>query len=74
MSFIVTGNKDFLSKKSQFYGIKNIAIKGKTIIKENVVLRGDLRRTGGGNSYVHWQAFSYTSKWSQMLGFFKINV
>jgi hypothetical protein len=47
MSFIVTGNKDFLSKKSQFYGIKNIAIKGRTIIRENTILRGDLKRTGG---------------------------
>jgi dynactin-5 len=51
MSFIVTGNKDFLSKKSQFYGIKNIAIKGKTVIRENVVMRGDLRRAGGERNH-----------------------
>ncbi|KAJ8325692.1 hypothetical protein O5D80_005891 [Batrachochytrium dendrobatidis] len=43
-----TGNK--VSRKAHIYGIQNIVLGGKTIIQDNAVLRGDLRRAGAGHS------------------------
>ena len=42
--FIQTGNQDFINKKSHLFGIKNIAVKGESIIEQGAILRGDLRR------------------------------
>ncbi|TPX45266.1 hypothetical protein SeMB42_g04070 [Synchytrium endobioticum] len=45
-----TGNK--VSRASTIVGSQNIIMGGKSIIREDCVLRGDLRRTGGGHSVV----------------------
>lgn len=52
--YIQTGNKDFISKKSQLFGIKNVAVKGESIIEENVMLRGDLRRFSYNFLNIHY--------------------
>ena len=48
MDYIETGTKDFIHKTSYLYGLKNIAVKGSCIIHPQVMIRGDLRRSGGG--------------------------
>ena len=48
-TYVKTGNGDFLSKEAKLFGISNIAVKGKSIIKQNVTIRGDLRRSGGNS-------------------------
>lgn len=45
-----TGNK--VSRKSVICGSQNIILGGKTIIQTDCVIRGDLRRTGGGHAVV----------------------
>ncbi|KAJ1651756.1 hypothetical protein IWQ61_007757 [Dispira simplex] len=45
-----TGNK--VSRKSVIYGSQNITLSGKTIIQAGCVIRGDLRRAGGGQTLV----------------------
>ncbi|KAG1051820.1 hypothetical protein G6F43_005997 [Rhizopus delemar] len=45
-----TGNK--VSRKSIICGSQNIILGGKTIIQTDCVIRGDLRRTGGGHAVV----------------------
>ncbi|CAH7686229.1 trimeric LpxA-like protein [Phakopsora pachyrhizi] len=45
-----TGNK--VSRKSLISGSQNIILGGKTIIENMVIIRGDLRRSGVGNSVV----------------------
>ncbi|KAH9814793.1 trimeric LpxA-like protein [Melampsora americana] len=45
-----TGNK--VSRKALISGSQNIILGGKTIIEHQVIIRGDLRRTGLGNSVV----------------------
>ncbi|CAG8605325.1 13265_t:CDS:2 [Rhizophagus irregularis] len=45
-----TGNK--VSRKSVICGSQNIILGGKTIIQTECVIRGDLRRTGGGHAVV----------------------
>ncbi|KAL2920242.1 hypothetical protein HK105_200310 [Polyrhizophydium stewartii] len=43
-----TGNK--VCRKSAIFGSQNIVLGGKTIIQNNVVVRGDLRRAGAGHA------------------------
>ncbi|KAI9003181.1 putative dynactin Arp1 p25 subunit RO12 [Gaertneriomyces semiglobifer] len=43
-----TGNK--VSRKSVICGSQNIVLGGKTIIQASSIIRGDLRRTGGGHA------------------------
>jgi dynactin-5 len=45
-----TGNK--VSRKALISGSQNIILGGKTIIQHLVIIRGDLRRAGVGNSVV----------------------
>ncbi|RUS25293.1 trimeric LpxA-like protein [Jimgerdemannia flammicorona] len=45
-----TGNK--VSRKSVISGSQNIILGGKTVIQTDCVIRGDLRRTGGGHAVV----------------------
>ncbi|KAJ3089701.1 hypothetical protein HK102_005715 [Quaeritorhiza haematococci] len=45
-----TGNK--VSRKSVICGSQNIILGGKTVIQTDCVVRGDLRRTGGGHAVV----------------------
>ncbi|KAI7849103.1 trimeric LpxA-like protein [Circinella umbellata] len=45
-----TGNK--VSRASVICGSQNIILGGKTIIQTECVIRGDLRRTGGGHAVV----------------------
>ncbi|KAI9136433.1 trimeric LpxA-like protein [Paraphysoderma sedebokerense] len=45
-----TGNK--VSRKSVICGSQNIVLGGKTIIQTDCIIRGDLRRTGGGHAVV----------------------
>ncbi|KNE70610.1 hypothetical protein AMAG_15370 [Allomyces macrogynus ATCC 38327] len=45
-----TGNK--VSRKSVICGSQNIVLGGKTIIQTDCVIRGDLRRVGGGPTVV----------------------
>ncbi|KND02355.1 uncharacterized protein SPPG_02825 [Spizellomyces punctatus DAOM BR117] len=45
-----TGNK--VSRKSVICGSQNIVLGGKTIIQTECIVRGDLRRTGGGHAVV----------------------
>ncbi|KAI8926694.1 dynactin subunit P25 [Entophlyctis helioformis] len=43
-----TGNK--VCRQSSIYGSQNIVLGGKTIIQNDVVVRGDLRRVGAGHA------------------------
>ncbi|KAL1924151.1 uncharacterized protein VTP21DRAFT_7186 [Calcarisporiella thermophila] len=45
-----TGNK--VSRNTCITGSQNIILGGKTIIQTNCIVRGDLRRTGGGQTVV----------------------
>jgi dynactin-5 len=45
-----TGNK--VSRKAIIAGPQNIILGGKTIISQNAIIRGDLRRTGPGTTVV----------------------
>ncbi|KAI8915434.1 dynactin subunit P25 [Powellomyces hirtus] len=45
-----TGNK--VSRKSVICGSQNIVLGGKTIIRKDCIVRGDLRRTGTGHAVV----------------------
>ena len=48
--FIVTDMGNKVSKQAHIYGSQNIVLKGKSVILENAVLRGDLRRVGAGSA------------------------
>lgn len=43
-----TGNK--ICRNATIFGIQNIILKGKCIIRNEVIIRGDLRRSGVGNA------------------------
>lgn len=49
-SFQDTGNK--VSRRATIAGPQNITLGGKTIIANNAIIRGDLRRAGPGHAVV----------------------
>lgn len=60
--YVETGNCDFLSKEAKLYGISNIVVKGKSIIKRNVTIRGDLRRSGGNSLSISFGTYCFVDE------------
>jgi dynactin-5 len=71
--YIQTETGNIISRKAIIHGVQNIVLKGKCIVREDTILRGDLRRSGVGSAIsISFGSYCYIGKNSIMKPPFKI--